>query len=41
MLALFYKNKNDNLFDEEVNKYMELEYALTLKAYTLIYATGN
>jgi hypothetical protein len=41
VLALFYKNKNEQLFDEEVNKYMEFEYGLVLKAYNLIYATGN
>lgn len=41
VLALYYKNKNQNLFDPEVNKCMELEYALVLKAYTLIESIGN
>jgi hypothetical protein len=40
VLALYYKNKDQGLFDEEVNRFMEFEYALVLRAYGLIYAIG-
>lgn len=38
ILALYYRNAN--LMPKEVNVYMELEYALILRAYDLVHKIG-